>query len=196
DTLKSDVRREALDRDLAVADKPDSHDICFIPDGDTAGFLDRTLGARPGDVVDRTGAKVGEHDGAHRFTVGQRRGLRLGVPADDGQPRYVLDISPVTNTVTVGGHDDLRVAALEGRRPTWTVGPLTEPWAGEVQLRAHAAPVAAEVAVGADGLAVTLAEPVAGVAPGQAAVLYDGSRVVGSATITATRPWSAVAARR
>ena len=83
-------------RGLAVADKPDSHDICFIPDGDTAGFLDAPARCPAGPTSSTEAARtVGEHDGTHRFTVGQRRGLRLGVPADDGRPRFVLDISPV-----------------------------------------------------------------------------------------------------
>ncbi len=85
-TVKADVRAEAEALGLRVASKPDSHDICFISDGDTAGFLTRALGERPGAIVDTDGAVVGEHAGTHRFTVGQRRGLRLGVPATDGQP--------------------------------------------------------------------------------------------------------------
>ena len=80
-----------------MADKPDSHDICFIADGDTAGFLQRRLGAAPGaDRRRAPAAAVGEHDGAYAFTVGQRKGLRIGTPAPDGKPRYVLDIEPVT----------------------------------------------------------------------------------------------------
>src|SRR5690606_8932625 len=84
DTPKAQVRVEAERRGLAVADKPDSHDICFIPSGDTAGWLAERLGEAPGQVVDESGEVVGEHDGAYAFTVGQRRGLRLGRPAPDG----------------------------------------------------------------------------------------------------------------
>ena len=102
DTPKAQVRAEAAGRGLAVADKPDSHDVCFIADGDTKAFLARHLGQAPGQIVDTSGAVLGEHDGAYAFTVGQRRGLRVGTPADDGRPRYVLDIEPVTRTVTVG----------------------------------------------------------------------------------------------
>src|SRR6188508_3634763 len=111
-SLKSDVRAEAQDRGLAVAGKPDSHDICFIANGDTAGFLEQRLGSRPGDIVDVTGAKVGEHAGSHRFTVGQRRGLRLSRPAADGEPRFVLSIAPTTNTITVGPRDALAVKII------------------------------------------------------------------------------------
>ena len=129
-TVKSEVRAEAGRRGLLVADKPDSHDICFIPNGDTAGFLTARLGHRPGQIVDASGTAVGEHSGAHQFTVGQRRGLRLGVPAADGQPRYVLAISPVANTVTVGPQEALAVRRITGIRPTWTGGPPGTTWSG------------------------------------------------------------------
>jgi tRNA-uridine 2-sulfurtransferase len=185
-SLKSEVRAEAQRRGLSVATKPDSHDICFIPDGDTAGFLSRRLGSTPGDIVDAGGAKVGDHSGSHQFTIGQRRGLRLGVPADDGQPRYVLDISPVTNTVTVGPLDALAVDRIVGGAPTWTQRPVTGRWTGLVQVRAHGSPMPAEVLAGPDALEVDLETASPGIAPGQTVVLYDGDRVVGSATIVRT----------
>src|ERR1044071_1716023 len=99
-TPKDEVRREAADRGLLVADKPDSHDICFIADGDTRRFLRGKLGNAPGEIVDEDGTPLGRHDGSYGFTVGQRRGLRIGRPAPDGKPRYVLDIEPVTPTRT------------------------------------------------------------------------------------------------
>jgi len=185
-TRKPEVRREAERRGLAVADKPDSHDICFIPDGDTAGFLDRRLGSRAGEIVDETGATVGRHEGSHHFTIGQRRGLRLGVPAADGRPRYVLDISPVTNTVTVGPQQALAVRRIDAGRPTWAGPAVLGPWRGNVQLRAHGTPLPASALLERDRVEVTLDEPAVGIAPGQAVVLYDGSRVVAGATITAT----------
>jgi len=185
---KPEVRREAGRRGLAVADKPDSHDICFIPDGDTAGFLDRRLGSRPGAIVDEAGAAVGVHEGTHHFTIGQRRGLRLGVPAADGKARYVLDISPVTNTVTVGPLAALAVSRLEGRGPTWAAPVSPGPWRGHVQVRAHGSPLPASALLAPDRVEVTLDEPAAGVAPGQAVVLYEGTRVVAGATIAATAP--------
>ena len=120
DTLKAQVRAEAADRGLAVADKPDSHDVCFIADGDTKAFLARHLGKAPGQIVDTSGAVLGEHDGAYAFTVGQRRGLRVGTPADDGRPRYVLDIEPVTKTVTVGPAEELDITEITATRPVWT----------------------------------------------------------------------------
>ena len=183
---KPTVRAEADRRGLAVADKPDSHDICFVSDGDTAGFLTRRLGRSPGAIVDQAGQRVGSHDGTHAFTVGQRRGLRLGVPADDGQPRYVLDISPVTNTVTVGPRDALAVRRIRAVRPSWTATPPTGAWTGLAQLRAHGAALPATAYAGDDGIEVVLGDPATGVAPGQAVVLYDATRVVGCATIAAT----------
>src|SRR5207249_10943974 len=95
-STKDQVRAEAAQRGLAVADKPDSHDVCFIPDGDTRAFLAGALGRAPGQIVDAGGAVLGSHDGAYGFTVGQRRGLRVATPAADGQPRYVLDIEPAS----------------------------------------------------------------------------------------------------
>ena len=184
---KAEVRAEAGERGLAVANKPDSHDICFIADGDTAGFLERRLGSRPGDIVDVTGAKVGEHAGSHRFTVGQRRGLRLGTPAADGEPRFVLSITPTTNTITVGPRDALAIKIINAIGPTWTGRPVDAGWSGQVQIRAHGQPMDATVQVQDEHLEVRLDSEVTGVAPGQALVLYAGSRVVGSATISATQ---------
>jgi tRNA-specific 2-thiouridylase len=190
DSTKTQVRAEAAARGLAVAEKPDSHDICFIADGDTAGFLRRELGSRPGSVVDSvTGDVLGEHDGAYAYTVGQRRGLRLGRPAADGRPRYVLDIQPVSGTVTVGPAEALDADLVDAGRPVWTDGVARD---GElrcaVQVRAHGGRVPAVVTATPDGVVARLETPVRGVAAGQALVLYDGDRVLGSATITATRP--------
>ena len=91
---KAEVRAEAERRGLGVAAKPDSHDICFIPDGDTRGWLAERIDMTPGRIVDQDGADLGEHAGAHAFTVGQRKGLAIGTPAADGKPRFVLQIRP------------------------------------------------------------------------------------------------------
>jgi tRNA-specific 2-thiouridylase len=183
---KSEVRQEAERRGLAVARKPDSHDICFIPEGDTAGYLRERLGAAPGPVVDASGSVVGDHEGAYAFTVGQRRGLRLGVPADDGRPRYVLSVSPVDRTVTVGSGEALEVRSAAATRPRWC-GPVPSgTFSCTAQVRAHGRPVAASAVLVADELRVDFGEPVRGLAPGQAVVLYDGDRVVGSATVART----------
>ncbi|MDQ6873575.1 MAG: tRNA 2-thiouridine(34) synthase MnmA [Actinomycetota bacterium] len=184
---KGEVRSEAATRGLAVADKPDSHDVCFIADGDTAGFLRRRIGAAPGPIVDRAGTVLGGHDGAFAYTVGQRRGLRIDRPAADGAPRYVLDISPITNTVTVGPAGALDVDRVSGVRPVWTSGrPPASPYAGIAQLRAHGCVVPCTARIEGERVDVDLREPVRGVARGQAVVLYEGDRVVGSATIDAT----------
>jgi tRNA-specific 2-thiouridylase len=186
DSRKSEVRREAEARGLAVADKPDSHDICFIADGDTAGFLDRHLGRRPGEVLDQQGVSLGRHEGTHHFTIGQRRGLRLGVPAADGKPRYVLDISPVTGTVTVGPREALAVTWIEAAGARWAGPAPAGGWRGTVQVRAHGSALPASALVDGVRVEVTLDQPAPGIAPGQAVVLYEGTRVVGSATIAAT----------
>jgi tRNA-uridine 2-sulfurtransferase len=188
---KDRVREIAAERGFAVATKPDSHDICFIPDGDTRGFLARRLGSLPGPVVDATtGATVGEHDGTYGFTVGQRKGL--GVSAGDSRPRYVLGIEPVTRTVTIGTADLASVDVVCTGVPTWTGAAPALPGRFEVQLRAHGTPVACEVSSGDGGLRIALAEPQRGVAPGQSAVLYEpdaarGDRVVGQAPVADAR---------
>ena len=183
DLTKEQVRATAAARGLGVADKPDSHDVCFIADGDTAGFLRDRLGAQPGPVVDAlTGAVVGRHDGAYAYTVGQRRGLALSVPAADGRPRYVLSVEPVSRTVTVGPGEALDVDVVRGDRPRWLdERPL--PLTCEVQLRAHGALHGCVVRPDGEGWRIELATPARGVAAGQAAVLYDGDRVLGSATL-------------
>ncbi len=191
DTSKPDVRREAERRGLLVADKPDSHDICFVADGDTAGWLREKLGDRApnhgGEIVDETtGDVVGAHTGTYGFTIGQRRGLRLGTPAADGKPRFVLDIEPVSGTVTVGPRDRLAIDHVSGIRPRWC-GTVPATVNGTVQLRAHGAEHRATVQVLGDRVDIELLDPAEGIAPGQAAVIYDGSRVVGSATIESTR---------
>ena len=186
------MRAEAAARGLSVAAKPDSHDICFIPDGDTAGFLDARLGTRPGAIVDADGTRVGEHDGTHHFTVGQRRGLRLGVPAADGKPRFVLDVTPVTGTVTVGPREALDVSApLRGPPDLDRCGSGRGRGAGWCRsgptARRSARPSSCALRPDAGELVVVTDEPLSGVAPGQAVVCYDGTRVVGSATIAAAR---------
>jgi tRNA-uridine 2-sulfurtransferase len=185
DTTKDQVRREAAERGLAVADKPDSHDVCFISDGDTRKFLRGQLGTTPGRIVDQDGQVVGRHDGSYGFTVGQRKGLRIGTPAPDGRPRYVLDIEPVSNTVTVGPAEALGADEIEAERPVWSgCRPPGDAVNCLVQLRAHGQVHPARARQDGDILRISLDEPARGVARGQAAVLYDGDVVLGSGTIT------------
>ncbi len=189
DDVKGDVRDEAERRGLLVARKPDSHDICFIPDGDTAAFLQRRLGSAPGDILDaQTGAVVARHDGTFAFTIGQRRGLNLRTPAEDGAPRYVVDVDAEARTVTVGPPAMLDVDLIEGIRVIWAGPAITvDPVEVHAQVRAHGVPVPATARMDGDRLVVVLDEPIRGLATGQAVVLYDGTRVVGSATIDRTR---------
>lgn len=207
---KAEVRAEAERRGLSVAKKPDSHDICFISDGDTRGWLADKIEMAPGDILDEAGQKVGEHDGANAFTVGQRRGLRLGRPAPDGKARFVLEVRPKDNTVVVGPEQLLAVDEIRGIRISWAGVPLAEAASGEefvcaAQVRAHGDALSARARVvlagGAEGaesaegaddgeLVVTLDEPLRGVAPGQTIVLYQGTRVLGQATIDAARSLS------
>jgi tRNA-uridine 2-sulfurtransferase len=184
DSTKEDVRREAAERGLAVADKPDSHDVCFIADGDTRAFLRGQLGSAPGQIVDTAGAVVGSHDGSYGFTIGQRKGLGIGRPAPDGRPRFVLNIEPVSRTVTVGPAEALDVREIEAARPVWSgCVPPASRLDCLVQLRAHGEVHAAVCEPAGDSVRIVLREPARGIARGQAAVFYDGDAVLGSATI-------------
>ena len=188
DDVKPDVRAEAAERGLLVANKPDSHDICFIPDGDTAGYLRRQFGDASGDIVDvATGDVIGTHDGAFAYTIGQRRGLDVRVPTADGSPRYVVDVDIASRRVVTGPAELLDVDLLEGEHPTWVNAALgSERAPVHAQVRAHGVPVPAHAHVEDSRLVVELDEPIRGLAPGQAVVLYDGTRVIGAATVNAT----------
>jgi tRNA-specific 2-thiouridylase len=190
DSTKTEVRAEAARRGLAVAAKPDSHDICFIADGDTRKFLANRIGARSGPIVDAaTGAVLGTHEGSFGYTVGQRHGLHLDRPAADGQPRYVLAVRPVTNTVVVGPAAALSTDEIVADRPVWS-GRQVRAQAFDclVQVRAHGAAIPARVSVCEGTLRARLASAQRGVAAGQALVMYAGDTVLGSATIRAARP--------
>lgn len=186
---KDEIRAEAAARGLSVASKPDSYDICFIPEGDTQDWLAERLGSTAGDIVDLDGNVLGSHQGAHGFTVGQRKGLQLGKPALDGKPRYVLSVDVSSNRVVVGPAQALAVIELSGDRFTWCGKPKDNPeefFEAHVQVRAHGEQVRAEVAVVEGALVMRLAEPILGVAPGQTAVVYLGTRVLAQTTIDRT----------
>ncbi len=207
---KDEVRAEAAARGLTVAQKPDSHDICFIPDGDTRGWLARRVDAEEGAILDRAGDRIGTHAGAAAFTVGQRKGLNVGFPTDDGKPRFVLEVRPKTNEVVVGPREALAISELAGSRFSWAGMPPADPGTPfdcDVQVRAHGDPVPAvcwlssaervskpeagldtpaERATRPAELVVTLRDPLFGVAPGQTAVIYVGTRVLGQCTIDRT----------
>jgi tRNA-uridine 2-sulfurtransferase len=191
DTPKPQIRAEAARRGLAVADKPDSHDICFIPSGDTRAFLGARIAVRPGNVVNADGAVLANHDGVHGFTIGQRKGLGIAGPGPDGRPRYVTAIDADTATVHVGSAADLEVHALTGRDPVFTAGTAPRrPIECAVQVRAHGETADAVAELTGDELHVRLRAPLRGVACGQTLVLYRpdsaGDEVLGSATIAST----------
>jgi tRNA-uridine 2-sulfurtransferase len=191
DTPKPQIRTEAARRGLAVAEKPDSHDICFIPSGNTQAFLGERIGVRRGSVVDADGAVLATHDGVHGFTVGQRKGLGIAGPGPDGRPRYVTAIDAETATVRVGDVADLDVDELVGRSPVFTAG-VAPPgrFEGAAQVRAHGETASAVAELVDDQLVVRLGAPMRGVARGQTLVLYrpnpDGDEVICSATIAGT----------
>ena len=188
DTPKPQIRDEAARLGLAVADKPDSHDICFIRSGDTRTFLGARIGMRRGAVVDSHGAVLAEHDGVHGFTIGQRKGLGIPGPGPDGAPRYVTAIDAESGTVRVGDVTELDVWKLTGERPVFTSGSAPHgPFECDVQVRAHGGLAAAVAELRGQHLVVELRAALRGVAPGQTMVLYrpdvDGDEVIGSATI-------------
>ncbi len=145
----------------------------------------RELGEQPGEIVTSDGQVLGEHVGAYAYTVGQRRGLRLGRRAEDGKPRYVLRIDPVQNQVVVGSAEQLQITTLRAIRPNY----IGDRPVGEVsvQLRAHGKPVEGVITASAERLTVELTQPTTGVAPGQQLVAYTGSQVVASGVIEETQ---------
>ena len=183
------IRAEAASRGLSVAAKPDSYDICFIPEGDTQDWLAERLGSTAGEIVDTEGNVLGKHQGAHGFTVGQRKGLQLGKPAADGRPRYVLNVDVSTNKVVVGPQSALAVMEVSGSKYSWcgkAKANAEEYFAAHVQVRAHGDQVPCRVSVTEDKMTIKLDEPILGVAPGQTAVVYLGTRVLAQTTIDAT----------
>lgn len=165
-----------------VAHKPDSQEICFIPDNDYIGFLERYRGKQEtaGEMVDTAGNVVGRHNGFEQFTIGQRK--RLGVTF--GAPRYVVAIEPRTRRVVIGTKDDLGRSELEAERLNWLVDGLPARFSCRAKIRYQHAAAAADVQIVDDGrMRVRFHDPQYGVAPGQAVVLYDGDRVLGGGWI-------------
>lgn len=178
---KARTREIANELALRTADKPESYDICFVPDGDAAGFVERALGgARPGEIVDASGEVLGAHAGVHRFTVGQRRGLGVETGA---QRTYVLEVDAPAQRIIVGPAEMLSRAGLEADEVRWTAGEVPER-IGAVQVRAHGGLFAASLVEAAgDRVVVRFDEPQRGIAPGQLVAFYDGDEVLGGATI-------------
>ena len=180
---KGHIRRIAEQAGLPVADKPDSQDICFVPDGDYASLVGDYApdSVRPGDILDLHGETIGRHRGHQHFTVGQRRGIGVAI----GDPVYVVARDAAANTITVGPRSSLLAAGLVASDANWLAPrPTNAPFACQVKIRYNSAPAAASVRiVGGDGVEIRFDEPVFAVAPGQAAVCYDGDEVLGGAWI-------------
>ncbi|MDX2267881.1 MAG: tRNA 2-thiouridine(34) synthase MnmA [Bryobacter sp.] len=182
--VKSEVRKLAEDLGLPVAEKPDSQEICFVPNGDYAAFIEAYFneqgldsGATKGEIVTRAGERLGTHAGVHHFTVGQRRGLNVAV----GEPLYVIETNPATRQVVVGTNVDLQRQSFRMDGVNWiSIAPPQEPVRGEVRIRNRHQPAAATIYPGATEREATVEfdEPQRAVTPGQAAVVYAGELVL------------------
>ena len=187
---KEDVRKIAKEHNLSVASKPDSEDICFIPDGDYAGYIECRCGhpAAPGDIVWRDGSVVGRHNGALRYTIGQRKGLGVAM----AHPVYVTGVDAVNNTVHLGEAEDLTATALTADDWIWSAPAdrvEAELDAGGIRVgakyRYRQKDQAATLTRGEDGqMLLTFDEPQRAIAPGQAVVVYRGDIVLGGGTVT------------
>lgn len=186
---KAEIRQMARDRGLPVHDKPDSQEICFVPDDDYLGFV---RGRRPGRetagrIVDESGKVIGLHEGIEAFTIGQRRGLGVAV----GEPRYVVAIEPISRTVTIGPREQLDSPGLVAERFNWQ-GPEPEPGRpvaclAQIRARHRAVPATAE-ALPNGGARVAFETPQPAVTPGQVVTVYQNSLVLGGGWIRAAEP--------
>ena len=180
---KAEVRAMAEARGLVNARKPDSQDICFVPDGDYAAFIERTTGkrAQAGDYIDTQGHVLGRHAGVIRYTIGQRKGLGVTF----GEPRYVVAKDAAANTVTLGRHEELFSDMLVAKDVNWImIEALTEPMQVRAKARYKQPEVEATISPLDGGRVLCrFAEPQRAVARGQAVVFYQGDCVVGGGTI-------------
>jgi tRNA-specific 2-thiouridylase len=189
DMTKVEVRESARRLGLMTAEKPESQEICFVPDGDYAAAVERIRPDRlpgEGEIVDAEGAVLGRHAGIHRFTVGQRRGIGMSSP----RPLYVTALDAARNRVVVGAAEDLLVRGAELRRVSWIAGRAPErSLRARVKIRYRDAGAIAEIeAMPGESARVHFDEPVRAVTPGQAAVFYDGDCVLGGGWIAESRP--------
>jgi tRNA-specific 2-thiouridylase len=185
---KPEVRDLARHHGLALAEKPDSQEICFVPGGDYKNFLDAYLAEQghalpdtAGELVTTDGNVIGEHGGIHHFTVGQRKGLGVAT----GSPLYVIQIKGDTRQVVVGNQEDLYCKTMRVKKINLiSVADLSEPMRVQVKIRHRHDPASAQLEVsGADEMTITFDQPQRAVTPGQAAVFYDGDVVVGGGWI-------------
>jgi tRNA-specific 2-thiouridylase len=187
--VKTNVRELARDLGLPVADKNDSQEICFVPNGDYAGFIDayfREQGIEPqrthGEILSTDGRVLGKHSGTHHFTVGQRRGLRIAA----AEPLYVIETDPAAQRVVVGRNEQLLRGSLAAREVNWlSIAPITGPRRAQIKIRnKHVASPATLFPTGTpERVDVRFDEPQRAVTPGQAAVFYDGDLVLGGGWI-------------
>lgn len=180
---KDQIRKIAEDIGLLVANKPDSQDICFVPDGDYAGYLENEAGlpVNPGNFVDRSGKILGQHKGIVHYTVGQRKGLGLSL----GHPAFVLEIRPETNEVVIGTKEESMQTVVKANHVNWmSVEKLEHPMRVFAKIRYNHRGAWCEVSqTGEDEITCVFEEPQGAPAPGQALVLYDGEYVLGGGTI-------------
>ncbi len=180
---KEEVRALAREAGLGVSEKPDSVEICFVPDNDHASFVRRRRPelATAGSIVDTEGTVLAPHDGIEQFTVGQRKGLGFAA----GSRRYVLEIVPETHTVVVGDREELLAPGLIASRVNWLLeAPPEQPLTCTAKIRyRHGGAAATVTALGDGGARVLFAEPQSAITPGQAVVFYDGDRVLGGGWI-------------
>lgn len=184
---KPEVRELALSMNLAVASKGDSQEICFVPNGDYAAFMDaylRETGVEPaltrGEIVTTDGRRLGEHEGVHRFTVGQRKGLGIAAP----EPLYVIATEPISQRVIVGRNDDLLRERCTAREINWiSIARPDDPIRAQVKIRNRHAAAPATLHASGDRVEIVFDEPQRAVTPGQGAVFYDGDLVLGGGWI-------------
>jgi tRNA-specific 2-thiouridylase len=177
---KAEIRALATEMRLGLAEKPDSADICFVPDGDYKSFVRGRLPAAAGTIVDRDGAVVGAHDGVAGFTLGQRRGIGVAV----GEPRFVTGIDPARQVVTIGSEEDLMTRDLVAERVNWLGGAPDGEIRCDVKIRYRTPAAPAIVTPLPDGTAgVRFGRPQRAITPGQAAVFYRGDEVLGGGAI-------------
>lgn len=179
---KTEIRRLAFEMQLPVFDKPDSAEICFVPGQDYRAFISERLPQTPGAIVDQAGAEVGEHGGIAGYTIGQRKGLGAF-----GGKRFVTEIDAVQNLVVIGDEDDLLARYLIADGASWTHGrPPAAEFRAEVKTRYKSQPAPATVRVSGSEIEVEFDRPLRALTPGQAAVIYDGDRVIGGGIIART----------